>query len=95
MAALAARAEALAANPWLLAYPFAIENVLPLRRNGAWRLRDVQGAELPLKMADRDAWELLAISGGHPLPIFGEWSDNELRALGAWADEFHGFVTTL
>jgi len=94
-AALAARAEALAANPWLLAYPLAIENVIPLRRNGTWRLRDVQGAELPLKMADRDAWELLAISGGHPLPIFGEWSDNELRALGAWADGFHGFVTTL
>ena len=88
-AALAAHAEALAANPWLLAYPLAIENVIPLRRNGTWRLRDVQGAELPLKMADRDAWELLAISGGHPLPIFGEWSDNELRALGAWADGFH------
>jgi hypothetical protein len=90
-AALAAHAEALAANPWLLAYPLAIENVIPLRRNGTWRLRDVQGAELPLKMADRDAWELLAISGGHPLPIFGEWSDNELRALGAWADGFHSF----
>lgn len=94
-AALAARAEALAANPWLLAYPFAIESVIPLRRNGAWRLRDEQGAELPLKMADRDAWELLAISGGHPLRMFGEWNDNELRALGVWTDEFHGFITTL
>ncbi len=89
-ATLADRAGALAANPWLLIYPFAIENVMPLRRNGAWRLRDAQGAELPLKMADRDAWELLAISGGHPLRICGEWSDNELRALGAWADGFHG-----
>ncbi|HRZ04952.1 MAG TPA: SWIM zinc finger family protein [Candidatus Competibacteraceae bacterium] len=89
-AALAARAAALAVNPWLLAYPFAVENVIPLRRHGAWRLRDVQGAELPLNMADRDAWELLAISGGHPVAIFGEWSDNEFRALGVWADGFHG-----
>ena len=64
--------------------------MIPLRRHGAWRLRDVQGAELPLNMADRDAWELLAISGGHPVAIFGEWSDNEFRALGAWADGFHG-----
>jgi hypothetical protein len=94
-AALAARAEALAANPWLLTYPFAVEGVIPLRRNGTWRLRDAQGMELPLKMADRDAWELLAISGGHPLRIFGEWSDHELRALGAWTNEFHSFVTTL
>ena len=89
-ALLAARAAALAANPWLLAYPFAVENVIPLHRNGTWRLRDAQGAELPLNMAERDAWELLALSGGHPIAVFGEWSDNELRALGAWANGFHG-----
>jgi hypothetical protein len=88
-AALAARAEALAANPWLMTYPFMIDQVIPLRRNGVWWLRDVQGAELPLQMTDRDAWEFLAISGGQPLRVFGEWSDNELRVLGAWADGFH------
>ena len=92
-AALAARAAALAANPWLLAYPLAVENVIPLRRNGVWRLRDIQGVELPLNMAERDAWELLAISGGHPIALFSEWSDNELRVLGAWANGFHGLVS--
>lgn len=88
-AALAIRAEALAATPWLLNCPFAVENVIPLRRHGAWRLRDAQGAELSLTLAERDAWELLALSGGHPVAVFGEWSDNEVRALGVWADGFH------
>ncbi len=94
-AALAVRAEALAVNPWLLAYPLAINEVIPLRRNGGWWLRDRQSMEWPLQMADRDAWELLGVSGGHPLTVFGEWGDTELRVLGAWADGFHGFVTTL
>lgn len=94
-AALAARAEALAANPWTLAYPLAIDGVIPLRRNGVWRLRDRQGVEWPLAMANRDAWDLLAVAGGQPMTVFGEWGDTELRALGAWADGFHGFVTTL
>ena len=94
-ALLEARAAALAANPWLLTWPVAVDGVIPLRRKGGWRLRDVHGAELPLKMAEPDAWELLAIAGGQPIAIFGEWSDNEVRALGAWADRFHGFVTTL
>ncbi len=89
-AALAARAEALAANPWLLTYPFAVEKVIPLRRPGGWRLRDAQGAELPLTVTESDAWELLALSGGHPVAVFGEWSDNQLRALGVWANGFHG-----
>ncbi len=88
-AALEARAAALAANPWLLAYPFNIERVLPLCRNKSWWLRDGQGAELPLKMAEQDAWGLLAISGGHPLTVSGEWNDSELRVLGVWADGFH------
>ena len=89
-AALAARAEALAANPWLLTYPFAVENVIPLRRPGGWWLRDVQGAELPLTLSEPDAWTLLALSGGHPVAVFGEWSDHQLRALGVWVNGFHG-----
>lgn len=94
-AALADRARALAANPWLLAYPCAVTGVIPVRRDRLWRLRDAAGVEQPLHMAERDAWTLLAISGGRPLPLFGEWNDGGLRVLGCWADGFHGFVTTM
>ena len=94
-AALANRAAALAANPWLLTYPFAIAGVIPVRRGNGWRLRDAQGVEWPLKMTDPEAWRLLAVAGGRPIDLFGEWSDNDLRVLSCWADGFHGFVTTL
>ena len=94
-AALAECAQALAANPWLLAYPCAVAGVVPVRRGRVWRLRDAAGAELPLHVAERDAWALLAISGGRPLPVFGEWNDGGLRVLGAWAEGFHGFVNTI
>ncbi len=94
-AALAERARALAVNPWLLAYPCAVAGVVPVRRGNVWRLRDAMGAELPLRVAERDAWALLAVSGGQPIPVFGEWSDGGLQVLGCWADGFHGFVTTM
>ena len=93
-AVLADRAKALAANPWLLTYPFASEGVIPVRRGNDWRLRDVQDVELPLKIVDQQAWQLLAISGGQPIRIFGEWSGNDLRVLSAWTDSFHSFATT-
>lgn len=94
-AAMAERARALAANPWLLAYPCAVASVVPVRRVHGWWLRDAVGAELPLRVAERDAWTLLAISGGRPIPVFGEWSDGGLRVLGGWADGFHGFIATV
>jgi len=93
-AVLADRAEALAANPWLLVYPCAIAGVIPVRRREGWRLRDAAGVELPMQMADREAWALLAMAGGQPIQVFGEWSDGALRVLSVWAEGFHGFGTT-
>lgn len=92
--ALAARAEALAANPWLLGSPFTIAGVIPVRRGETRWLRDAAGTELPLQMAEPAAWELLAVSGGRPIHVFGEWSDGALRVLSGWADGFHSFATT-
>lgn len=92
--ALAIHAEALAANPWLLSYPLAIANVIPVRGRESWRLRDAQGTELPMRISEPDAWELLALSGGQPIHVFGEWSDGALRVLSGWTDGFHNFATT-
>ncbi|MFZ4791162.1 MAG: SWIM zinc finger family protein [Candidatus Competibacteraceae bacterium] len=94
-AALTDRAAALAANPWLITTPFAIAGVIPVRRGNGWRLRDASGAELLLTMPDPEAWALLALSGGQPIRVFGEWTGNDLRVLSGWTDRFHGFLTTL
>lgn len=93
-AALADRAAALTANPWLLTTPFAIAGVTLVRRANGWRLRDGSGAELPLTMPEPEVWALLALSGGQPIRVFGEWTGNELRVLSSWTDRSHGFLTT-
>jgi hypothetical protein len=46
-----------------------------------WWLRDASGAAIRLGRGDR--WRLLALSGGHPLDVFGEWDGEEFRPLGA------------
>jgi hypothetical protein len=36
----------------------------------------------------------LALSGGQPIRVFGEWTGNDLRVLSGWTDRSHGFLTT-
>ena len=48
-----------------------------------WRLIDRAGAALPL--ADRESlWTLLAVSGGHPVTVAGEWHPDGLLPLTVW-----------
>jgi len=50
---------------------------------GWWYLIDGTGAALPL--ADRESlWTLLAVSGGHPVTVAGEWHPDGLVALTTW-----------
>jgi len=87
-------ATALAANPWLYNIPLAIEGVTPVYQNDQWLLRDSKGAIIPLASQRLDAWELLAVSGGKPLRVFGEWNGDSLHVMSFWADHFHTFSTT-
>jgi hypothetical protein len=48
-----------------------------------WQFIDEAGSVLPL--ADRQSlWTLLAVSGGHPVTVAGEWHTDGLVALTAW-----------
>ena len=48
-----------------------------------WRLIDRAGAALPL--TDRESlWTLLAVSGGHPVTVAGEWHPDGLLPLTVW-----------
>lgn len=53
-------------------------------RGGQWLARDAEGREAPLCASDDDGWQLLALSGGHPLTLFGEWQSDRWRPLTAW-----------
>jgi hypothetical protein len=50
---------------------------------GRWQLIDRSGAALPL--AERESlWTLLAVSGGHPVTVAGEWHPDGLLPLAVW-----------
>ena len=83
---LSAMSAALARQPWLDRLPCVLRGVTPVRReaDGAWFLRDASGAALPLY--GRRNWTLLALSGGRPLTVAGEWERDRLTLLGAELD---------
>jgi hypothetical protein len=75
----------LARNPWLNRIPMALASMTVLPGDTP-HLADTTGAALPLS-TDTDVWQLLALSGGHPIPIFGEWSSNRFYPLTAAIDD--------
>ncbi len=83
---MAAYAAALARQPWLERFPMALQNVIPLRRDEQWIVRDAANLVLPLASNFAKEWELLALSGGHPMQLFGEWDGEVLLPLSVWAN---------
>jgi hypothetical protein len=79
-------AEALARNPWVEVFPALLCEVVPVRRGGGWIVRDSGGRLLPLSPRLRRGWEVLALSGGNPVTLFGEWDGQHLLPLGVWAE---------
>ena len=76
-------AAALALDPWLNRWPAALEDVRLARAGGGGLyVIDEAGDALPLRMGD--PWRLLALSGGGPVTVTGEWGPRGLRPLAAW-----------
>lgn len=84
--AIADYGKAMAQNPWLERFPLFLVEIIPsLRDRDGW-IVDTQGYQLPLRPGF-DAWSLLALSGGHPVQLFGEWNGHSLLPLSLWADQ--------
>lgn len=84
-ALLAGWADGLAADPWLTTWPALLTGtpVLPGRASEPWYLADHAGAALPL--AEQESlWTLLAVSGGNPVTVAGEWHGQRLLPLTVW-----------
>jgi SWIM zinc finger len=79
---LAGYAAALAADPWLDSWPAVLE-VTPAR-SPVLAVSDETGRALPLYPGAGDCWPLLAISGGRPVTVAGEWTPRGLWPLTAW-----------
>jgi hypothetical protein len=92
-AVLAAYAAGLAQDPWLTTWPAVLYGTPVPPGQGAgqdthtpherWHFVDRTGAALPL--ADTDSrWTLLAVSGGQPVTLAGEWHPDGLLPLTVW-----------
>ncbi len=69
---------ALAADPWLRAWPMLLADVTPTVTAGVWHVVDTAGRALPVGGGDASRWRLLAVSGGHPVTVCGDWDGSTL-----------------
>ncbi len=79
-------AKAIAANPWLRDFPYCVKSVIPILENGQLYLQDEDNFLLPISCNETLKWQLLALSGGFPIRIFGEWTGEALSPLSALVD---------
>lgn len=93
-AAIAAYSQALTQCPWIERFPLLLTAVVPQHSHERWLIQDQQGAVLPLseRLESTQGWQLLALSGGQPLALFGEWNGTALLPLSVWVEDgFYGF----
>lgn len=93
-AAIGTYSQALASCPWIERFPLLLQAVIPRKEEAGWLLQDHQGATLPFspRLDSTQGWQLCALSGGHPLAVFGEWDGTSLFPLSVWVeDSFYGF----
>ncbi|MEI6042872.1 MAG: SWIM zinc finger family protein [Chloroflexota bacterium] len=79
-------AKALASYPWLEEFPMALTAAIPVQLEQNWVIRDLAGQWLPLSPRFTHIWHLVALSGGKPLPLFGEWDGNYFLPLSVWSE---------
>ena len=73
----------IAANPWQLRHGLFVAGV-PEPAGAEWVLRLGDDRALRLQLGDDSAWPLVAVAGGLPVAVFGEWDGEHLRPLSAW-----------
>jgi SWIM zinc finger len=84
-------AQALANNPWLDRVIFDLEQATLL--SDGLMIRDSSGAALPIDSRFALQWPWLAVTGGHPATICGEWNGEVFMPLSATlGGKFHHFA---
>ncbi len=74
-------AAASANQPWLERIPVTISSLIPDKIGETWVLRDSSDQIVSLKFSYDNVPNLLAISGGHPITVFGEFDGQTLLPL--------------
>lgn len=89
---LQATAETLARQPWHERFLWVLHDVqLVPQAEDVWLVRDADAESVPVE--PRGTWTALALAGGAPLDLVGEWNGCRLRLLGAFhAGVYHHLV---
>lgn len=75
-------ATRIATCPWTILHPIVWSDAVPYATQGGFSVA-AQGQHLPLDLPEEEAWILLAITGGHPVTLAGEWDGRAIRPLAA------------
>jgi hypothetical protein len=84
--ALAARAAALARQPWLWRLPVCLSAVVPVLQDGAWVAAEQGGLSVRLACDELTGWRLTSVACGRPAGLFGEWRRDAVRPVSVFAD---------
>ncbi len=79
-------ATALARDPWTEQVPLVVHDVVPTVADGRWLVRDGAGDVIPVSPRFQSPWLLLALSGGNPVFVSGEWNGDDLLPLAVGVD---------
>ena len=71
----------LAGDPWLESVPWLVRDCLPCEHDERWVLRDGTGRVVPLARKFANPWPLVAVSGGAPVTVCGEWDGGTLLPM--------------
>ncbi|MGB5915872.1 MAG: SWIM zinc finger family protein [Phormidesmis sp.] len=85
--AIAHYAHALGQNPWQAEFPLVLAQALLRYSYRTWWVQDIAGQRLAISPAFTQGWEVLAMSGGRRLTVFGEWDGERLLPLSAWSEK--------
>jgi hypothetical protein len=78
--------DALCLNPWVEVLAGCLGATVPIIQDQKWHLSGPEGHLIGISPLFRSRWALMALSGGHPISVFGEWDGRMLLPLSALAD---------
>jgi hypothetical protein len=85
-AALDRVATWLASNPFADRFPVALAGVVPVVGGSRPMVVESSGGGALALSGNSDLLSLLALSGGHPVDLFGEWDGFDLTPLSVYAE---------
>lgn len=85
---LKAYSQAIAQNPWLVQFPIILSDIIPfLNERNELIFTDIhQKIIVSNTISQANLWKILAVSGGQPITIFGEWDGMGFEPLSMVTD---------